>query len=125
MLEEWNETCVDYPSDQATSRLFEGQAIQHPEAPAVICGSENISYGELNRRANQLARYLLDLGVEPDSFVGIFLERTIDMVVSLLGVMKSGAAYLPLDPIFPSDRIAFMLKDSRALVVITQRFPTR
>jgi amino acid adenylation domain-containing protein len=120
ILEEWNQTPGDYPADQPTSRLFEVQAGQHPDSTAVIRGSGQISYGELNHRANQLARYLLDLGVEPDSSVGIFLERTIDMVVSLLGVMKSGAAYLPLDPAFPSDRIAFMLRDSGAKIVITQ-----
>jgi amino acid adenylation domain-containing protein len=120
MLEEWNQTSVTYPFDRATSRLFEGQAIQHSEATAVICGSKTISYYELNRRANQLAHHLLDLGVAPDSFVGIYLERSIDMVVSLLGIMKSGAAYLPLDPAFPSDRIAFMLKDSSANILITQ-----
>ena len=87
-----------------------------------MCGDESLSYGELNARANRLAHHLIGLGVGPEILVGICLERSIELVVALLGVLKAGGAYLPLDPDYPQARLAFMLQDSRASVLLTQEY---
>ena len=102
-------------------QLFETHAAQTPEAIALVFGEEKLSYAQLNQRANRLARYLRELGVEPEVLVGICLERSIDMVVASLAVLKAGGAYLPLDPGYPQERLAFMLRDARvALLLSTQ-----
>jgi natural product biosynthesis luciferase-like monooxygenase protein/amino acid adenylation domain-containing protein len=120
LITEWNNTRADYPAMLCVHQLIEEQATRSPEATAVISGAERLSYGELNERANQLAHYLNGLGVGPESLVGVCLERSVELMVALLGILKSGAAYLPLDPDYPQERLAYMLADSRAGVLLTQ-----
>lgn len=119
VLVEWNATARDYPFDCSVVQLFEMQAAQSPRATAVIADGHSLSYGELNRRANQLAHHLRMLGAGPEMLVGICLERSPDVFVALLGVFKTGAAYLPLDANYPQERLAYMLADSQASMVIT------
>ncbi len=121
LIAEWNDTRTNYPKDQPLHHLFESQVERSPEATAVVFGSERLTYRELNRRANQLAHHLVSLGVGPDVLVGILVERSLEMVVGLLGILKAGGAYVPLDPAYPSERIAFMLEDSEVAVLLTQR----
>ena len=121
LLTGWNNTRTDYPKDSQLHHLFEAQAERTPKATAVVFEDKQLTYGELNRRANQLARHLVKLGVGPDVLVGIFVDRSLEMVVGLLGILKAGGAYVPLDPAFPGDRIAFMLEDSEVAVLLTQR----
>ena len=120
LLDGWNDTAVDYPRHQPVHRLFEAQAAQRPHAVAVTCSGAAIRYDELNSAANQLARHLQSLGCGAGALVGIFMDRSIEMVMALLAVHKAGAAYLPLDPAFPADRLAFMLEDSAAGYLIAQ-----
>ena len=124
ILVEWNATATDYPRDLCIHQLFENQVESTPDAVAVIFKDQQLTYRELNRRANQLAHYLQYLGVEPGVLVGICVERSLDMVVGLLGILKAGGAYLPLDPTFPSERIEFMLEDAQVPVLITQQHLT-
>ena len=119
-LQVWNATEADYASEHLLHLLFEEQGRRTPDAVAVVFGDEQVSYGELNRRANQLARYLQRRGVGPDALVAVCLERSVEMVVALLGVLKAGGAYVPLDPAYPRERLAFMLDDCGARVLITQ-----
>ncbi|HEX7154384.1 MAG TPA: amino acid adenylation domain-containing protein [Thermoanaerobaculia bacterium] len=100
--------------------LFEQQARHNPDAVAVVCGEASLTYGELNRRANQLAAHLVAIGVTPGSFVGVCVERSLEELTGVLAVLKAGAAYLPLDPSYPQDRLAYMVADSGARVVLTQ-----
>jgi non-ribosomal peptide synthetase component F len=100
--------------------LFEEQARRTPEAVAVAHGERELSYQELNRRANRLAQYLIGLGVKPDERVAICAERSLELVLGLLGTLKAGGAYMPLDPAYPIERLRFMLEDSRPLVLLTQ-----
>jgi aspartate racemase len=118
-LAEWNETTTSYP-EQCIQELFEAQAKQHASSVAVRCGKEELSYAELNERANQLAQYLRAHGVGPETRVGICLERSIDLVIALLGILKAGGAYLPLDANYPAERLAYMLDDARPLLLLTQ-----
>lgn len=120
LLVEWNETRADYPRGQSLHQLFEAQAARTPDAVAVVFGDERSTYGELNGRANQLAHHLRGLGVGPESLVGVLMERSVELVVALLGILKAGAAYLPLDPAYPPQRLAFMLEETRVPVVLTQ-----
>ena len=119
MLYEWNETGGAYGSESLT-QLFEAQVERTPEAVAVVFGGEEVSYRELNERANQLAHYLQSLGVGAETLVGIMMERSLEMVVSLLAVLKAGGAYVPLDPEYPSARVSFMLADAGVSVLLTQ-----
>jgi amino acid adenylation domain-containing protein/non-ribosomal peptide synthase protein (TIGR01720 family) len=119
LLSEWNKTDFAITHYDSIVQAFETRVASAPESSAVVCGDEQISYCELNRRANQLAHHLKQLGVGPEVLVGICLERGIEMVVSVLAVLKSGGAYLPLDPAYPIERLAVMLDDSQAPVVIT------
>ncbi|HKR78758.1 MAG TPA: amino acid adenylation domain-containing protein [Nitrospira sp.] len=119
LLEEWNRTASDYPYTQCFPELFEGQAQQTPDAIALSMEGRSLSYHSLNIRANQLARLLREKGVVTQTVVGVCLERSFDMVVALLAVMKAGGTYVPLDPDYPQDRIRFMVEDSGALLVIT------
>src|SRR5262249_7982371 len=112
LLVEWNATQADYPRDQCIHQLFEAQGERTPEATAVIFEEEQLTYRELNRRANQLAHHLRALGVGPEVLVGICMERSVEMVVGLLGILKAGGAYVPLDPAYPKERLAFILKDA-------------
>ncbi|HEV2756773.1 MAG TPA: AMP-binding protein, partial [Actinomycetota bacterium] len=120
VLVDWNDTATDYPSDRTIHELFEAQAARAPEATALVSGDDTLTYGELNARANQLAHHLRSLGVGPDTLVGICVERSARMVVGLLGILKAGGAYVPLDPDYPPERLAFMLQDSAAPVLVTE-----
>jgi len=121
LLAGWNDARTNYPKDRPLHYLFESQVERTPGATAVVFGNERLTYRELNRRANQLAHHLVSLGVGPDVLTGILVERSLDMVVGLLGILKAGGAYVPLDPAYPSERIAFMLEDSEVAVLLTQR----
>ncbi|MEP6486691.1 amino acid adenylation domain-containing protein [Microcoleus vaginatus GB2-A3] len=116
-----NNTKVDYPLEACIHQLFEAQVECTPDAVAVVCENEQLTYRELNRRANQLAHYLQKLGVKPEMLVGICVERSLEMIVGLLGILKAGGAYLPLDPSYPQDRLAFMLEDAQVSVLLTQQ----
>jgi amino acid adenylation domain-containing protein len=117
---EFNRTDADYPRDVPLARLVEEQVERTPDAVAVVFGSQSLSFRELNARANQLAHELVVRGAGPDRIVGVCLERSVDMVVGLLAIVKAGAAYLPLDPALPLERLGYMLEDSGAAVVLTQ-----
>ena len=121
VLVEWNATQANYPTETCLHQLFEAQVERTPEAVAVIFEDQQLTYGELNRRANQLAHHLQQLGVKPEALVGLCVERSLDMVVGLLGILKAGGVYVPLDPAFPAERLAFMLEDSQAAVLVTQQ----
>ncbi|WP_426575526.1 amino acid adenylation domain-containing protein (plasmid) [Xenorhabdus stockiae] len=120
LLHSWNQTDAPYPQDKTLPQLFEAQAAQHPDAIAVEFEEQVLSYGELNRRANHLAHYLITLGVGPDERVAICVERSPEMVVGLLAILKAGGAYVPLDPALPDERLAHMLKDSAPVALLTQ-----
>jgi amino acid adenylation domain-containing protein len=120
LLVEWNKTKVEYPHDRCIHELLEAQVEQTPDAAALLFGEERLTFGELNHRANQLAHYLRRLGVRCESRVGLFLERSVEMIVGLLGILKAGAAYIPLDPRQPISRITYILDDAQAAVLLTQ-----
>ncbi|HEY0079207.1 MAG TPA: amino acid adenylation domain-containing protein [Pyrinomonadaceae bacterium] len=120
LLYAYNRTAAEYPRELCVHQLFEQQAEATPDTVALIFGDEQLTYAELNRRANQLARYLRRQGVGADVAVGLMLERSLEMVVGMLGVLKAGGYYVPLDPQYPQERVAFMLEDSRAGVLLTQ-----
>ena len=120
LLYEWNQTSAPVP-DSCLPELFEAQVERTPEAVAVRCAEQQLSYSELNQQANQLAHHLRGLGVGPEVLVGVMLERSIELVVGLLGILKAGAAYLPLDADYPGERLRFMLAEAQAPVLLTQR----
>ncbi|HEY7768095.1 condensation domain-containing protein, partial [Longimicrobium sp.] len=119
VLEEWNRTTAEYPADLCIHELFEAQAARTPGAVAVVFGGGQLTYAELNARANRLARHLRAQGVGPEARVGLHFRRSTDMLVALLGVWKAGGAYVPLDPDYPADRLAYMLEDSQAHALLT------
>ncbi|HEY0606192.1 MAG TPA: condensation domain-containing protein, partial [Herpetosiphonaceae bacterium] len=119
-LDAWNATAVDYPTDRNIVQLFEAQAAAHPERTALVFERETLSYAELNRRANQLAHHLRGLGVGPEMLVGVCAERSLELVIALLGVLKAGGAYVPLDPTYPQERLQFMLGDAQPSVLLVQ-----
>src|SRR5579864_7833398 len=121
LVKELNETSGPFSQDKCLQQLFEHQARVAPEAVAVICEDEKLTYGQLDRRANQLAHHLQKLGIGLESLVGISMQRSPDMLVGLLGILKAGAAYLPLDPAYPKERLAFMIADAEVGVVVTQK----
>ncbi|HEX8558420.1 MAG TPA: amino acid adenylation domain-containing protein [Pyrinomonadaceae bacterium] len=121
LLVEWNDTAADFPPPQPIHRLFEAQAERRAGAVALAFEDLRITYGELNGRANRLARRLREMGVGPEAVVGVLMERSVEMVVGLLGILKAGGAYLPLDPSYPAERISFMLEDSKVSLLLTQR----
>src|SRR6185369_15503372 len=110
----------DYPKDKCIHQLFEEQVERTPDAIALEFEDQQITYRELNRRANQLAHYLITLGIGPETLVGICVDRSVEMVVGLLGILKAGGAYVPLDPAYPEERLAFMLEDAQVPVLLTQ-----
>ncbi|MFB2896610.1 amino acid adenylation domain-containing protein [Aerosakkonemataceae cyanobacterium BLCC-F50] len=120
LLIEWNKTQVDYFQDKCIHQLFQQQVSSTPDAVAVVFENQQLTYQELNHRANQLAHYLIDLGVKPDVLVGICVERSLEMIVGVLGIMKAGGAYIPLDPDYPQERLNFILADTQAKVILTQ-----
>jgi amino acid adenylation domain-containing protein/FkbH-like protein len=117
----WNDTAVNYPSEKCIHELFEEQVQRTPDAVAVLGEHEQLSYRELNDRANRLAHYLQSLGVRPESLVGICVERSVEMVVGLLGILKAGGAYVPLDPAYPQERLSYMIEDAHVSVLLTQQ----
>jgi amino acid adenylation domain-containing protein len=121
LLTQCNATAADYPRDTCIHQLFEAQVRRTPEATAVVFEAQQLIYSELNARANQLAHYLRTLGVGPEVLVAIAMERSLELVVGLLGILKAGGAYVPLDPSYPAERLAFMLADTRAPVLLTQK----
>ncbi len=121
LLVTWNATAADFPSDRCLHELFESQAARQPDAVAAEANGDRLTYGQLEARANALARRLRELGVGPDVPVGICLERSLSAAVALLGVLKAGGAYVPLDPSYPAARLKFFLEDSGAPVLVTER----
>jgi len=120
LLTEWNATSRDYPRELCLHEMFERQQRITPDAIAVVHGNERLTYRELNRRAAQLAAYLQGFGVGPETPVGICLERSPDLLVGLLGILKAGGVYLPLDPGYPPERLAFMLEDAQAPLLLSR-----
>ncbi|MEH2405209.1 amino acid adenylation domain-containing protein [Nostoc sp.] len=121
LLVEWNNTQADYPGDKCIYQLFEEQVERTPDAVAVVFENQQLTYQQLNCRANQLAHYLRSLGVKPDTLVGICVERSLEMVVGILGILKAGGAYVPLDPEYPQERLSFMLQDADVSILLTQQ----
>src|SRR6185312_6707599 len=112
VLRQWNDTATAGPREATIPALFEAQVRRAPEAPAVVCGGEVLTYAGLDRRASRLARHLRRLGVGPESLVAIFLERSPELIVAALATLKAGGAYLPIDPAYPAERALFILGDS-------------
>jgi amino acid adenylation domain-containing protein/non-ribosomal peptide synthase protein (TIGR01720 family) len=121
ILVEWNDTTTDYPQDTCLHEHFETWAEQTPDTVAVVCNGQQLTYGALNQRANQLAHYLRALGVGPEVCVGLCVEHSLELVVGLLGILKAGGAYVPLDPTYPKERLSFMLSDTQVAVLVTQQ----
>ncbi|PYV65120.1 MAG: non-ribosomal peptide synthetase, partial [Acidobacteria bacterium] len=119
VLVEWNDTAADFPA-VCIHDLFQQQTIKSPDSVAVRFGNLSMTYAELNHRSNQLANYLRGRGVSAETLIGLYLDRSLDMMVALLGILKAGAAYVPLDPVYPKERIAFIVEDSGVSVLITQ-----
>ena len=113
LLVEWNNTAADYPKDKCIHELFEEQVEKTPDAIAIGFDGQSLTYQQLNCRANQLAHYLIGLGVGREKLVGICVERSLEMVIGLLGILKAGGAYVPLDPAYPRDRLKFMMEDAK------------
>ncbi|HZI20326.1 MAG TPA: amino acid adenylation domain-containing protein, partial [Pyrinomonadaceae bacterium] len=119
VLAAWNDTQREYPRQQPIQQLFEAEATRAPDAVAVVSAEGELTYDTLNRRANQLAHYLRALGVGPEVAVALCVERSVEMIVALLGILKAGGAYVPLDPDYPLERLDFMLQDVAAPVLVT------
>ncbi|NEU79910.1 non-ribosomal peptide synthetase [Nostoc sp. UIC 10630] len=120
ILVEWNQTTVDYPKHLCIHQLFEAQVEKTPDSIAVVFKEEQLTYQELNHQANKIAHYLQIWGVKPEVLVGICVERSLEMIIGMLGILKAGGAYIPLDPTYPKERLSFMLSDSQVQVVLTQ-----
>ncbi|MGG4186792.1 amino acid adenylation domain-containing protein, partial [Paenibacillus jamilae] len=120
ILSVWGNTAAEYPSEQTIHGLFETQTAQTPEQPALFFEGEQLTYRELNARANRLARTLRSQGVTKDRLVGLMTERSVDLIVGILGILKAGGAYVPIDPTYPEERIRYMLDDSGAKLLLTQ-----
>ncbi|NEU77735.1 non-ribosomal peptide synthetase [Nostoc sp. UIC 10630] len=121
LLVDFNNTQADYPKNECIHHLFEEQVEKVPDALAVVFKDEQLTYRELNIRANQIAHYLQQLGVKPEVPVGICVERSLEMVIGLLGILKAGGAYLPIEPTYPKERLAFILQDAQTPVLLTQQ----
>ncbi len=120
LLVEWNDTGADYPQNKCIHQLFEEQVEQTPDATAVIFDGKELTYQELNSHSNKLAHHFQKLGVSSEVLVGICMERSVEMIVGLLGILKAGGAYVPLDPSYPQERLNFMLEDAQVSVLLTQ-----
>ena len=121
ILYDWNNTRAAYSQDKCIHQLFEAQAERIPSAIAVIYENQKLSYGELNRKSSQLACYLIDQGIGPEVRVGLCLQRSMEMIIGILGILKAGAAYVPIDPDYPEQRLEYILNDSAVMAVLTQR----
>jgi non-ribosomal peptide synthetase component F len=124
LLVEWNRTEARYPQKSSIHQAFEEQVEKTPEATAVTCGVETLSYAQLNGRANQVAHFLREQGISLESTVGICVERSLTMLVGILGILKAGGAYVPLDPNYPAERLTYMVKDARLKLVLTEELLT-
>ena len=120
ILYEFNDTYAEYPREKTLHQLFEEQVEKTPDNPALIFGGQILTYCELNEKSNQLARRLREKGVGPDIIVGIMVERSMEMIIGIMGILKSGGAYLPIDPDYPEERINFILEDSKPVILLTQ-----
>ena len=120
ILIEWNDTAHDYPRDKTIHQLFEEQVEKTPDNIAIVYEEQQLTYRELNERANQLAHYLRTQGVGPETLVAIACERSLEMIIGIMGILKAGGAYVPLDPAYPSERLEYMLEDTKAPVLLTQ-----
>eukprot|EP00362_Geleiidae_sp_MMETSP1317_P001725 CAMPEP_0201286064 /NCGR_PEP_ID=MMETSP1317-20130820/114215_1 /ASSEMBLY_ACC=CAM_ASM_000770 /TAXON_ID=187299 /ORGANISM="Undescribed Undescribed, Strain Undescribed" /LENGTH=1042 /DNA_ID=CAMNT_0047612527 /DNA_START=351 /DNA_END=3479 /DNA_ORIENTATION=+ len=120
IIVEWNDTKADYPKDRCIHQLFEEHVEKDPYAVAVVFEEQKLTYSELNNRANQLAHYLQALGVKLETLVGICMERSLEMIIGLLGILKAGGAYVPLDPQYPKERLSFMMDDTQSPILLTQ-----
>src|SRR5207248_2676488 len=121
VLVEWVDTKTLYPANQCIAQLFEGQVAANPNSIAVTCEQGQLTYAELNTRANRLAHYLRERDVGPDTLVGLCLERSVDLIIALLGILKAGGAYVPLDPDYPIARLQLMIEDADVHLLLTQR----
>ncbi|MGH9683823.1 MAG: non-ribosomal peptide synthetase [Candidatus Acidiferrales bacterium] len=121
LLRGWNQTATDYPRDKTIAHLFEEIAATHADSVAVVSGANELTYAELNLRANRLAHRLRRMGVAPETMVGCCIERSLELIVALLAVLKAGGAYVPLDPSYPGERLQFMIEDTRTPVMLTQK----
>ena len=121
MAENWNDTKVAFPRDLTVHKLFETQAKSTPDSVAVVFDDQQLTYSQLDAKANQLANYLRKLGVMPGTLVGLFVERNLEMMIGLMGILKAGGAYVPMDPTFPPERLRYVLEDANAPVVLTQK----
>ncbi|MGH8491179.1 MAG: amino acid adenylation domain-containing protein, partial [Gammaproteobacteria bacterium] len=120
LLTRWNETSAEYSQNKCVHQLFEAHMERNPEAISLVFESAQLTYQELNRRANQLAHHLRTLGVRPEVRVGLYIERSLELVIGIIGILKAGGAYVPLDPSYPPERLAFMLADAQVLMLLTQ-----
>jgi amino acid adenylation domain-containing protein len=126
LLEEWNDTKTEYAKDTCIQQLFEAQVDRTPDATAVIFGHEELTYRELNNRANQLGHYLQRLGVGPESLIAVCVERSVEMIIGILGILKAGGSYVPLDPNYPEQRLAYITEDAQvAMIVSSERLLNR
>jgi non-ribosomal peptide synthetase component F len=121
LIEDFNQTACEYPADLCVFQLVEQQAVKTPDAIALVFEGRELSYRELNERANQLAHKLSSLGVSADSLVGLCVDRTEQLVIGALAIQKAGGAYVPLDPSYPVDRLRFMAEDSEAKLIVSER----
>ncbi len=121
VLIEFNRTAAEYRQDLCIHDFFEAQANRTPDAIALVCDERRLSYRELNEHANRLANYLVKSGVGPEVLVGLCAERGVEMMVGILGILKAGGAYVPLDPAYPKDRLAWILEDAKAPILLTQQ----
>ncbi|MGA9379142.1 MAG: amino acid adenylation domain-containing protein, partial [Phormidium sp.] len=122
-LQSWNQTNTDYPQDQTFVTLFEQQATKNPDNIALVFQNRSLTYQDLNQKANQLAHYLIkNYQIQPDTLIAICVERSLEMIVGVLGILKAGGAYIPIDPNYPQERIKFMLEDTATSVLLTQTF---
>lgn len=121
LLVDWNETAVPFPSETCIHHLFEDQVAQQPEVVALTFEDQQLTYDQLNRKANQLAHHLQKLGVGPEVLVGLAADRSLEMVIGILAVLKAGGAYIPLDPSYPPERLAYMLQDAGPSVLLTRQ----
>ncbi len=120
ILHDWNSTKIEYPQDRCLHQLLEAQVEQTPNAIALTFEGRHLSYAELNTKANQVAHYLIDRGIGPDVLIGLCIERSLDMMIGLLGILKAGGAYVPLDPRYPEDRIRYMMDDACVELLLTR-----
>jgi amino acid adenylation domain-containing protein len=122
LLIDWNPTLVDYSQNISIQQLFEEQVEKNPDAIAVVFNNQQLTYQQLNEQANQLANYLQEIGVKPEVLVGVYLERSLEVFIAILGIIKAGGAYLPLDPEYPCERITWMLQDASPFVILSQEY---